>query len=67
VARSAGLGPLEISVTPKGKLDLDAVRRYAALGVQRLIVYRPAVTADDALRSVEAVVALRTEWERSGG
>jgi len=67
VERSAGLGPLEISVTPKGKLDVDAVRRYAALGVQRLIVSRPSVTADDALRSVDAVAALRTEWERCGG
>ena len=67
VTRPAALGPLEISVTPKGKLDVDAVRRYAALGVGRLIVYRPAASAEDALAAVEAVANLRTEWERSGG
>jgi hypothetical protein len=54
-------------VTPKGKLDVDAVRRYAALGVGRLIVYRPAASAEDALAAVDAVATLRTEWERSGG
>ena len=67
VTRPAALGPLEISVTPKGKLDVDAVRRYAALGVGRLIVYRPAASAEDALAAVDAVATLRTEWERSGG
>jgi len=67
VTRPAGLGPLEISVTPKGKLDVDAVRRYAALGVGRLIVHRPAATADDALAAVDAVAKLRSEWERAGG
>jgi probable F420-dependent oxidoreductase len=67
VSRPAALGPLEISVTPKGKLDVDAVRRYAALGVQRLIVYRPAATADDALAAVDAVTTLQSQWERSGG
>ena len=67
VSRPAALGPLEISVTPKGKLDLEAVRRYAALGVERLIVHRPTATADDAVALVDAVAKLRTEWERSGG
>jgi probable F420-dependent oxidoreductase len=67
VARPTGLGPLEVSVTPKGKLDVDAVRRYAALGVGRLIVHRPAATADDALAVVDAVAKLRSEWERAGG
>ena len=67
VTRAAGLGPLEISVTPKGKLDVDAVRRYAALGVGRLIIHRPAATADDALAAVDAVAKLRSEWERAGG
>jgi len=67
VSRPAGLGPLEISVTPRGKLDVDAVRRYAALGVERLIVYRPASTAEDALAAVDVVARLRTEWQRSGG
>jgi probable F420-dependent oxidoreductase len=35
------LGELEISVTPRGPLDLDTVRRFAALGVHRLIPYWP--------------------------
>ena len=66
VSRPAALGKLEISVTPKGRLDVDAVRRYAALGVERLIVHRPAATAADALAAVDAVAALRAEWERAG-
>ena len=65
--RPASLGPLEISVTPKGRLDVAAVRRYAALGVERLIVYRPAATADEALEAVDVVASLRTELERAGG
>ena len=35
--RAAELGPLEISVTPPGRIDADSVRRYADLGVDRLI------------------------------
>jgi probable F420-dependent oxidoreductase len=35
--RPAELGPLEISVTPPGRIDADSVRRYADLGVDRLI------------------------------
>src|SRR5262245_43381827 len=60
VARPGSLGPLEISVTPRGRLDVAAVRRYAALGVGRLIVHRPAATADDALAAVDTVAALQT-------
>jgi probable F420-dependent oxidoreductase len=66
-SRPAALGSLEISVTPKGKLDVAAVRRYAALGVERLIVYRPAATAADALTAVDTVAALKSECERAGG
>ena len=65
-SRPAALGPLEVSVTPKGRLDVAAVRRYAALGVERLIVYRPTATPEDALAAVDAVAALRTEFERAG-
>ena len=36
--RPAELGELEISVTPTGALDRDIVKRYADLGVQRLIL-----------------------------
>ncbi len=35
--RPAGLGPIELSVTPPGRIDADTVRRYADLGVERLI------------------------------
>ena len=66
-SRPASLGPLEISVTPRGRLDIAAVRGYAALGVERLIVYRPAATAADALAAVDAVAALQTEFQRAGG
>ncbi|MEO8602711.1 MAG: TIGR03619 family F420-dependent LLM class oxidoreductase [bacterium] len=36
-ARPAGLGELEISITPRGSLTLDAAKRFADLGVHRLI------------------------------
>jgi probable F420-dependent oxidoreductase len=37
-ARPAALGALEISVTPRGRIDAEAVERFAALGVHRLIL-----------------------------
>lgn len=40
-SRPAQLGKLEISVTPFGNIDLDAAKRYADLGVDRLIVLFP--------------------------
>lgn len=36
--RPAGLGELEITVTPAGRLDRAAVERYAELGVHRLVL-----------------------------
>jgi len=39
--RPAALGELEISVTPRGPLDLDTIKRFADLGVHRLIPYWP--------------------------
>jgi probable F420-dependent oxidoreductase len=57
-SRPSELGPLEISVTPKGKLDLDTVKRYAELGVDRLIYYRPRrPSADEILEDVREVSA----------
>lgn len=38
--RPPELGPLEISITPRGRIDRDKAQRFAELGVQRLIVYR---------------------------
>jgi probable F420-dependent oxidoreductase len=53
VARPAGLGPLEISVTPAGALDRDLVRRYEDLGVHRLVVLGLRRTVDEMLALVE--------------
>jgi probable F420-dependent oxidoreductase len=39
--RPPALGPLEISVTPRGRVDREAARRFADLGVHRLIVTPP--------------------------
>jgi probable F420-dependent oxidoreductase len=36
--RPAGLGELEITITPPGPVDLGTARRYADLGVHRLVV-----------------------------
>jgi probable F420-dependent oxidoreductase len=38
VERPAGLGEIEITVTPRGIPDADTARRYAALGVHRLAI-----------------------------
>ena len=47
VERPSDLGKLEISVTPKGKLDADTVRQFADLGVERLIPFKPAKAEAD--------------------
>ncbi len=47
VERPSDLGKLEISVTPKGKLDADTVKQFADLGVERLIPFKPAKTEAD--------------------
>ena len=47
-ARPSGLGALDVSVTPRGPLDLETVRRFAGLGVHRLIPYWP-LPSEDAL------------------
>jgi probable F420-dependent oxidoreductase len=39
--RPPELGRLEITVTPRGIPDLDTARRFADLGVDRLVVFRP--------------------------
>ena len=40
VERPAPLGPLEITITPPGPVDLDTVKRYEGLGVSRLVLVR---------------------------
>ncbi len=53
--RGADLGELEISVTPRGRLDAEAVKRFADLGVHRLIPYRPTTREEDVLAVVRDV------------
>jgi len=38
VERPAGLGALEITITPRGTVDVDTATRYADLGVHRLAI-----------------------------
>jgi probable F420-dependent oxidoreductase len=57
-ARPAALGKLEISVTPRGRLDADTVRRFEDLGVDRLIPTTRAAAVDDLLRLVDATAKL---------
>jgi len=53
IERPAGLGPLEISVTPAVGLDRDTVKRFEDLGVQRLIPLSPARNADEVVEFIE--------------
>ena len=53
VERPAELGPLEISVTPSGPLDADAVSRFEDLGVDRLVLLALGGSADDLIAFVE--------------
>lgn len=56
VNRPANLGALEVSITPGPSLDLDTAKRYAALGVQRLIPF-PRVKTEEALHDFIKQVA----------
>jgi probable F420-dependent oxidoreductase len=60
-AREAGRPPLEISVTPRGRLTADRVARFAELGVDRLVVMpRPGADADGIRSTIdEAAEAAR--------
>jgi len=57
-SRPATLGNIDITVTPRAKLDADSARRFADLGVDRLVVTTRATTVDDMLRLVDTVSAL---------
>jgi len=52
VNRPSSLGELEISITPGPGLDLDMAKRYADLGVQRLIPFRRAKSEVELLEFV---------------
>ena len=54
--RPAELGALEISVTPRGRLDRAAAEAYAALGVNRLIPVPPRSADADGLEQFVASV-----------
>jgi probable F420-dependent oxidoreductase len=56
--RGAGLGEVEISVTPPPPLTADTVKRYEDLGVARLIALGLPPTLDAALRLVDGLGAL---------
>lgn len=47
VQRPASLGKIEISVTPFGNIDLDKAKRYAELGVERLILLFPTTSPQE--------------------
>jgi hypothetical protein len=50
---------LELSVTPPAGLpDSDTVKRYADLGIDRLILLPAAATRDDLLRYVDSASSL---------
>ena len=51
--RPSSLGPLEISVTPAAPVDADALARYEALGVDRLVLLGLAGSASDLIAFVE--------------
>jgi probable F420-dependent oxidoreductase len=51
--RGAGLGPLEVSVTPRGRVDADTAARFAELGVHRLVLNLPRAATTD----VDALLA----------
>lgn len=57
--RPTELGDLEISVTPAAKIEPDTVKRFADLGVHRLIFLRPAQTEAEVLEAVRQIAALR--------
>jgi probable F420-dependent oxidoreductase len=53
--RPTALGELEVSITPPGLVDLETARRYADLGVHRL-VFQPHTMAGDAIDELITVV-----------
>ena len=56
VSRPAGLGELEISVTPRGRMTPALVTEFARAGVHRLVLLAPP-TADGVARTIEAGAA----------
>jgi probable F420-dependent oxidoreductase len=64
VPRREGLGPLEITITPPGDVDVATAARYAALGVDRLNLQLPwGATSGDLDAYFEGVVRPLVEAE----
>jgi probable F420-dependent oxidoreductase len=47
--RPAELGDLEITITPNGPLDVDTARRYADVGVDRLVIQPPTAEGESTM------------------
>jgi probable F420-dependent oxidoreductase len=56
VPRPAGSGPLEVSVTPRGRMTPALAAEFAAAGVDRLVLLAPPAT-DGVARTIEAGLA----------
>ena len=63
--RPSGLGKLEISVTPVGRINLDTAKRFADLGVDRLILLFP--PKGDALFTLNATETEITDYIKEMG
>jgi alkanesulfonate monooxygenase SsuD/methylene tetrahydromethanopterin reductase-like flavin-dependent oxidoreductase (luciferase family) len=58
--RPSTLGPLEITITPRGRLTAETAAAFAELGVHRLVPFPPS-TADGVARTIDASIeATRT-------
>jgi len=62
--RPSELGPLEISVTPAAKIEIETVRAYAEIGVDRLVFLASITSEKTALASVDRVAAVQDEFDR---
>ena len=56
VDRPVGLGDLEITVTPRGRLSRDRAMAFAELGVDRLVVYPRGANIDGVCGAIEESV-----------
>lgn len=62
--RPGELGPLEVSVTPAAKIEVETVHAYAEIGVDRLIFLASITSEEKALASVRKIAAVREQFER---
>lgn len=60
VERPAALGALEISITPRAKFDADNIKRFADLGVHRLIPAPMGASEPELLRFIDKAAPLIT-------